>query len=244
MTSPIKRTGFSQGIYVVSATAKERVGTLRILQDGRKFRYSKAGASALSAGLLGMAADIAANVKNINPSAAAAVGAKSVAVTAGGAVTYAANYFEGGYLHINDAAGEGHIYEIEASTAVAAGTAINVQLKDPIQIALTTSSEVTLVHNPNMAVIESADEENLPVGVAMVAVTAAYFYWAQIAGPCSILCSGTIAVFDMVTPGATAGSAKTIASWSTTTDPDMPIIGQAMVAGVDTEQALIRLNLP
>ena len=50
MGFPMKRTGFQQGLLQESATAKEMVGTLRITRDGRKFRYAKAGGSALAAG--------------------------------------------------------------------------------------------------------------------------------------------------------------------------------------------------
>ena len=74
-TTPIKVSGaFSQLIHEESATALERVGTVRILQDGRKFRYSKAGAGALGAGKLAVAADVAANVTNVSPAADAAIG--------------------------------------------------------------------------------------------------------------------------------------------------------------------------
>lgn len=237
----MKKTGFRQGIHVVSSTQKEAIGTRRILRDGREFVYAKAGASALSVGKLAMAADIAANVSN-QALPAMAVNDRQFTFTAGGAVTYVADYFKGGFLLVNDAAGEGAQYEIDASTAVTAGTEITVTLVDGVRVALTTSSEATLVHNPCMATIESADEENLPVGVAPVAVPAANWYWAQCKGLANILVSGTIAVFDMVVPGATAGSVKTIPDYGTATDADMPIIGQAYRAGVDTEYTSVRLN--
>lgn len=242
-TAPMKKTGFRQGIYEISATAKEVLGTRRILRDGREFVYAKAGASALSVGKMAVAADIAAEVSN-QALPATAIGATSLVYTASGAVTYAADYFKGGFLQINDATGEGAMYEIVGSTAVTAGTSITIVLGRPIiNTALTTSSEGSLIHHPCMATIESADEENMPVGVSPVAVTAAYYYWAQTKGLANVLVSGTIAVFDMVVLGATAGSVKTLPDYGTATDPDMPLVGQAYRAGVDTEYTVIKLNL-
>ena len=241
MTVPMKTTSFRQGIKAVSTTQRERIGTLRILRDGRVFRYCKAGAGALEVGKLAMAADIAAAVIN-KALPAIAIGDTQFIFTCGSA-TYAENYFRGGYVAVNDATGEGAMYEIASSSAVTAGTTINITLAEPVRVALTTSSEGTLAHNPAMATIQSADEENLPVGVSPVAVAAESFYWAQCGGLCNVLASGTIAVFDMVVPGATAGSVKTVPDWSSATDPNMPIIGQAYKDGVDTEYAIIRLNI-
>lgn len=230
-TSPMKRAGFAQGVYQTSASAKEEVGTKRVLKDGREFFYAKAGASGISAGKLQMPAAIAADVTN-KAAVAAAVGTQVLTLTIGSA-TYAADYFKGGYLQINDAAGEGHQYEIESNTAVAAGTSISVTLSDGIRVALTTASEFTLVHNPYMATIESATEENTPLGVAPVAVTAAYYYWCQAKGLACVLTIGTPAVGTMLVPGATAGGLKAM---DTTLDIDMPVVARAFgTAGVATE---------
>ena len=47
-TKPIKRSGFNQGIWAQSATAKEGVGTLRICNNGDGYRYAKNGGTALA----------------------------------------------------------------------------------------------------------------------------------------------------------------------------------------------------
>lgn len=195
VNAPMKRSGFGQAIFAISATKKEEIGTLRITQNGNKYRYARAGGTALSAGKMGQPTAIAAHVTNEASPNAVAIGERSLEFTAGGAVTYAEDYFAGGALHVNDAAGEGHAYPIKSSAAVAAGTAMYVILEQGIKVALTTSSELTLVHSPWMAVIEAAVEENIACGIPPLAVTASYYYWAQTGGPAIGLHTGaTIAI--------------------------------------------------
>jgi len=239
MTAPMKRSGFSQGIYQISSTRKERVGSIRMLADGRKFRYAKAGAGALSAGKMGVAAQIASTVMN-KTCPATAVGTKVITLTIDSA-TYAEDYFTGGFFQINDAAGEGYSYPIVASSVVAAGTSIDITIEEGIKVALTTSSEYTLVHSPWMATVESATEENIPVGVPVVAVTAAYYYWAQTHGVAACLGSGTEAVGTRMVLGATAGSLKAM---SASVDVDIPEVGwQYGTASVSGEYKPVFLTI-
>ncbi len=241
MSGPMKRTAFAQGIYEISATRKERIGTLRITQDGRKFRYAKCGSTAISAGKLQMAAQVAADVTN-KTAVAAAIGTKVLTLTIGSA-TYAEDFFAGGYFQINDATGEGHQYLISGSSAVTAGTTITITLEDPIRVALTTSSEFTLVHSPWMGVVESAVEENLPVGVAVVPVTASYYCWLQTHGPALVLSAASDAVGSIAIPGATAGAIAT-ASTTIATTVTQPIVGTIMgTVGVATEYKPVYLTL-
>lgn len=241
MTKPMKKTGFQQGIYEICAVRKEALGTKRMTQDGRFFRYARAGASALAAGKLAMAAQVAAVVTN-KTGIVAVVGSRQLALTIASA-TYAENYFAGGFLQINDADGEGHQYAIESSSAVTAGTAITIGLEDPLRVAMATTSEFTLVHSPWMGTVETATEENLPVGISPVPVTANYYYWAQTGGVAICLVSGTNAVGSILTAGATAGALLT-ASITIATTVTQPIVGIAMgTVGVDTEYKPVFLTL-
>lgn len=252
MTRPFKKAGFQQGIYQTSSTAKETLGTLRILQDGRKFRYAKAGANNLSAGKVGVAAAIEGDAMNESITAAVSVGEKVISLTLGGSLSYDEDYFKGGFLQINDAAGEGRAYPISGSTEVDSGTAITVTLEEGIKEALTTSSEYTLVHSPWMAVTESTTEESLAVGVAPVDVTANYYYWAQTGGPAICLISGSPAVGTNLTLASTAGAVTgcddgVTSSSSTITIDNLhsqPIIGVVWgTTGVDTEYKPIFLKI-
>lgn len=230
----MKMRGFNQGLYEISSTAKHKVGTKRIAENGDVFRYAQAGASALSAGKMGVAAQIDAAHLDEAGCSATAVGTKVVTLTVTAGTAIAENQLRGGYLTINDAAGEGIDYPIASNTAVSAtGTSITLDLEVGIKVALTTSSEFTLVHSPWMGVTESTTEENFPVGVPLVAVTATYFYWAKTRGVKSCLIAGTPAVGSMLTLSSTAGAVTAI---NATLDIDQPILGIMYgCAGVATE---------
>lgn len=183
MSTPMKRAGFSQGIYAQSSTKKERIGTKRILQDGRVFRYARAGASALSPGFLGFATQGQAEyTKKACP--VAAVGTKQMTLTISAASpAIAENYFENGVMLISTGTGIGESYQLKGNSAVAAsGTSIIVTLDEGLRTALTASAYFTLVANPWAKVVESATEENIPVGTPLISVTANYYYWAQTKG--------------------------------------------------------------
>jgi hypothetical protein len=176
---------WKQGLYDISATATEIVGTVREDQFGRKFAYAKAGATALAPGKMTTAPLLNADWTNESVTAAVAVGGTQVSIThvAVGSDTLAADYFRGGQLHINDAAGEGHWYPIIHSTAVTAtSTTLTLTLAEGIKVALTTSSEATPVPSPYMATVISGTETHNAVGTPLVDVTAEYYYWSQIAG--------------------------------------------------------------
>jgi hypothetical protein len=182
---PEKIGGWLQGLYEISATQKEEVGTLRCDLYGNKYRYAKAGATALAPGKNTTRAATNADWENIAVAAAVAVGGKTVTLTntAVGADVLAENYFRGGQLQINDAAGEGHWYRIKYSSALTAtSTTVTIGLEEGVRVALTTSSEGTLLPSAYMATVISADVTYQPTGVPLVDVTANYYYWSQTGG--------------------------------------------------------------
>ena len=95
------------------------VGNQLILNDGRKFRWPQAGAVALTVGLLQQAPiPIADHV--LQTAAAAAVGAKTVALTIG-ATAISADQYRHGYLVVDLASntGFGYTYGITRHPGVA-----------------------------------------------------------------------------------------------------------------------------
>lgn len=238
---PMARS-WNQGIFDISSTQKEILGQLRHTPDGRKFRYSKAGASALAAGKVGVAPAAVANHINKNVAVAVAIGDKEVQVTVG-ATAVTADQYKDGFLQVNDGTGEGHQYPIESNTACDASGTTVVKLQDHVKVALVTggTSEVSLIYNPWTGVTESTTEENVPVGIAPVAVTAAYYYWAQTGGPAIALIAGTPAVGTMLTLSATAGA---LAAINGTLDIDQPYFAQMLAtAGVATEYKPVKLMI-
>ncbi len=238
--SPMKRSGFDQDIYQINASRKEVLGTLRILQDGRKFRYARAGSSALAAGKLGVAAAI--NADHINEAMATSepIGTKMLTLTVTAGTAILANELKGGAFQINDETGEGYSYIIESNTAISgSGTSITITLEEGLKVALVAAtSEFTLVHNLCNDVVEGTTI-GTPVGVALVVVTGAYYYWAQTGGLAIGLLTGTPAAGDgLIQCNAVAGAFETLAGGAIP-----PIASMMGTAGVDTEYCPIFLMI-
>ena len=231
-----------QGIHETSSTQNHVLGELRITPDGRKFRYAKAGGSDLTAGHMCVAPDLVANHIECNVTATA-IGEKTVNVTPG-ATTGAANYYKDGYLQVNKGTGAGHSYAIESHPAIAASTAFNVKLKDPIKVALVAAgtSEVSLIPSPFMATATTTDEENLPVGIAPVAVTTGYYYWSQTGGlACAQIDAGAACSIGAYLILST-NHAGLLEIRVTALDVDEPALGILMAqTGVDNEWAPVWL---
>lgn len=236
------KTAFSQGLYESSSTQKEVLGTLRVEADGRKFRYVKAG-GALAAGKMCICAAATANHVNLAAAAASSIGDTQLSITVG-ATAVTANQYEGGFLQVNDATGEGHQYKILSNSACDASGSTVVTLEDPIRVALVAStSEVSLIPNPFNGVTQSATEESLPAGVAPCVIADTYYGWAQTGGMSCCLIAGTPAVGSILTLGSTAG-AVTVASTTIATTVTQPVVGtMASTVGVATEYKPVFLTI-
>lgn len=217
----------NQDARKVSSSQLHTLGSIAETADGRVYRYTKAGASNLVAANLQVNADLDSNVTNKAVTAASAIGSYSASFTAGASQTLDA--YKDGFLTVNDATGEGVTYAVSGNSS---GTAVTVSLKSPITVALVAStSEVTLKKNTwDSVVISATDQADQPVGVSNTAVTAAYYFWAQTRGECSVLADEAVTKGQMLTIGTgVAGAVEAI---------DLigePLVGVASEALVDTE---------
>jgi hypothetical protein len=202
---------YAQDFRDISSTKELSLGTKGVTRDGRIYRYSLAGAVALAPGKICINADLVANHTNQAVQAAATVGATEVSVTLG-ATAATADQYKDGYLVINDADGEGINYLINGHAAHAGSGTLVVNLVDPIEVALTTSSEYTLKANTWAGVVISiADQADQCVGVPNVAVTAAYYAWLQTGGECSVLADEAVAKGLALTIGSsTVGAVEAL----------------------------------
>lgn len=198
------------GGFFSSTTALVSVGTLAETSDGRKFRYVKAGASALVVGNA-----LQAPVEDVDHDDIAvritAVGATDLLITTGaGGGALDANEYAGGYAVIDTTPGLGYVYRIASHDAIAASTNGSLKLdpSDPIQVALTASSKVTLVKNPYNGVIQmpATTLTNTIIGGAIFPIAAGEFGWIQSGGPGAALISGTPGAGQPVTVSGTAGA--------------------------------------
>lgn len=227
----------AQSLMSDSSVQLHDLGAQMVGNDGRKFRYVGAGATALVPGKLQQGPAVVANHQNIAVAAAAAAAATSVTVTLG-ATAATANQYSGGLMFVNDEAGEGHTYKIKSHPAADASAALVVTLEDGIIVALTTSSQVSLWPNPyNGVIVHPATATNAAVGVAIYPITALYYGWVQTAGPVACLNdAGTVVGLGVAPSAAVAGAVKTMAA-------TLSQVGYAQIAGVDTEYRPIYLTI-
>lgn len=225
-------------IAKTSSTRDVQLGQIGVTPDGRAFRFGRAGASDLSPGKLAVAATITANHENMAVAAAASVGATSVTVTLG-ATAATENQYAGGFLIINDAAGEGTAYLVSGHPAADSAASLEVTLAEPIRVALTTSSEATLQKNPwDSAVISATDQGDKAVGIPVVTIAAGKYGWLQTHGLCSALADETLAVGSALTIGTGVAGALEVLDAA-----GEQYVGDAIQAGVDTEYRGVYLRL-
>lgn len=228
----------AQDTFASESSQRHHLGFYAETADGRGFRYAQIGASDTVAGTLYQgAAPIANHLANTPP--AVAIGATSFEYTPG-ATAGAANLYAEGFLQVDTTPGAGYTYQVSGHGAITSSTAFTLYLKDPIQVALTTTSRVGLRHNPYKNVIQTPTTITAQVvGVAPAVLTAAEFGWMQSHGPCSVLINGTPAVTaPVINGGTTAGSVDV---WTAAAQPTANLVGHMMQVGVSTKYNFVFL---
>ncbi len=229
--------------YAESATPLFTIGT-KLFQGARGWWYLKNAAVALNiAAPLQSAAAIHAEADDdIVVGAASAIGALTATLTSTANLAAAplstANGFAEGYLVVNDEAGEGQMYKIKSHEAASGTSNFIVTLSDPLTVALTTSSQVGLIQSPCANVLASkAVMTGIFAGIPLLAVTASYYFWAQMAGPAPIVAHAAIAKGTKVVLGTTAAKADPGADVTTEIT-----IGYPLTPGIaDTETMMVFL---
>ncbi len=230
----------AQDLRTTSSTRQHKLGTLGRASRGRQYRYGRAGAVDLAAGKLVTTAAVVANHQNIAV-LTGAINATIVTATLG-ATAATADQYAGGTLTVNDSTGAGIDYAIKGNKAAASSGAITIYLEttEPLKVALTTSSKVSLNTNDFDAVVISAGAVALKaVGVPNVAVTAAYYAWFQTKGRCSILSDGVIGIGSGAIISDAVNGAVEVEVAGTVTQR----IGTARQATVDAKYYPIDLRL-
>jgi hypothetical protein len=228
------------GTFANHATQVHPLGTRARTRDGRHFRYAQIGGTDTVAGsLYQSAAPIANHLANTPP--AVAIGAKSFSYTPG-ATAGAANLYAEGFLQVDTTPGNGYTYQVAGHAAITASTAFDLFLVDAIQVALTTSSRVGLVHNPwkNVIVAPTTLTANV-AGVAPCVVTTVQFGWLQTRGVCSALINGTPAVTAPVINSATTAGALDV--WTAAAQPTSALVGHMMQVGVSGKNNFVYLTI-
>lgn len=234
------RTLTDSDLRDVTSTKTTQLGAVGATEDGRLFRYAGAGASAINAGQLAIAAAKVANHENISLASTSqtAVGSKIITVTLGATAATQDQYAEG-TLVINDGAGAGAAYRISGNTAGASSGTVVVSLAEPIATALSTSTtKVTLVANDYAAVITSTTA-GLPIGIPQVTIPANNYGWVQRSGISAPLAQGAVTKGNGIVQSTTTAGAITTEAAGTLTLR----VGIAAEALVDTKYYRANLTL-
>lgn len=230
----------ARNLWSSSATQEHPLGTRFTTRDGRTFRYCKAGASALVVGNVIQAPAQVTNHQQLTPTATAAA-AVSIQVALGATAATSGQY-AGGWAIIDTTPGLGYAYPISGHPAADASANLVVTLDrdSSIQVALTTSSRVSLQANPYNGVIQAPTTlTGAVVGVAVYPIAASEFGWIQTHGPGAVLVAGTPGVgLAVVVPGSAAGAVVIDGAASAT-----KVVGSMMVTGVDGKVQAVLLNI-
>ena len=255
MAFPALISGVAGMEKATTSAKKNRIGARMILPDGREFVYAVAG-EAITAGKVTMQPQTASDhIKDLAVAAAVSSGATQITVTNGGstAITGSGSYdgssttvgtYEDGYLFVNDAAGEGQIWQIKNHSSASTGATITINLydTDKVATALTTSSEVGLIKNPHnsVEVWDVNDIDGIAVGVPACDITSGYYFWNQVKGPATVLTNGTVVLGKNVMTGSTTdGSVDVVADDSSAEF----ILGGVMGVAATTEYSVVWLNI-
>ena len=209
----------------------------KLLYGNTVYRYGQMGAGAVTAGKCVTHAASIAHHFDLTPTAGVAAGETAISVeTAGTDITL--NQYAGGYLYVNDAAGEGQMLRIRSNPAHdhSDDASIIITTYDDLATAITTSSRVTLIADPLSALIgQAATTTGATMGVTVVDMAATHYGWFAVSGPATVLTSGTLVVGNHAVPLGAVGAVGPAAG------DVIQVIGTVMIVNVTGDYSLINL---
>ena len=204
------------------------------------YRYGLNGGTAITAGKL--VAHQAQDSNHLNMTATSAVSAGETAIsveTGGNDLTL--NEYADGYLWANDVNGEGQTMRVKSNPAHdhSDDPSVVITTYDPLVTALTTSSQLSLIHNPySQVVVAPTAEAGAVMGATVIDMTADYYGWFTVSGPQALLTEGTLVLGHNCMRSDTTAGAVEPSSGSTLVN-----IGQVMAVNATTEYSLIWMNI-
>lgn len=223
-------------------TEKVPVGSLARVEDGRLYRFSEVGATALVVNDMNQGTAPSANFQT---EAVGTLAAGVTVLTGVGSTTGdgAINLFRYGYVHTDDSTTL-PIVRIKSNTLISNGaTTGTITLFVPTPTAIAAANTISYIKNPWRDVIQGVvtTPTAVPTGVCRVAAAADAFCWLQTAGVSSVqydtATTAIAAVGDPVQMGVAAGAVGGI-----------PTVGVTQIVGhlvgmveADTESILVNL---
>lgn len=230
----------AQGLYTSVATnGLHGVGEYMMTNDGRGFRYSKNGGTAMVVGKIYQAkAEDTSNEQEITITNAA-VGDLTIVST--DTVTLAVDLLAGGFLLVSEGTlGVGQLLKLKGNTAASAAV-VTFNLDEPVRTATTGTCKVDVKVNPYMSVVVApTTQTSAVVGAAVHAVAASEFGWLQTHGVCGILAQGTVVVGDGLVPANTTTTGTVVSRADASLEAS---IGFALHGAASTDYAMAFLTI-
>ena len=212
----------------------------KLLYGNTTYRYCKMGSAAVTAGKCITHAASIAHHFDLAPTADVAAGETAISVETAGDTDITLNQYAGGYLYINDGAGEGQMLRIRSNPAHdhSSDPSIVITTYDDLATAITASSStrITLIADPLSAlIVQAATTTGATMGVTVVDMAASHFGWMAVSGPQAVLTSGTLVVGNHAVPLGAAGAVGPAAG------DVIQVVGTVMIVNVTTDYSLINL---
>ncbi len=201
----IKFSDASGRAHTLNSTKRENIsfGQRMEYDDGRKFRFAKAGATLVVGDLIQGKAVVAADYTNMVMDSAAAVAAVTLTFTATSST--AKDYYAEGWVHVNKSAAGvgGYIYRVKGNSlfASASGKTITLESWDALRQIVAASDEIGVSPNAYNGAIQApiTTLTNRLVGVAVTPITSGNYGWLQTAGMCAINAATSLIVGNVAT---------------------------------------------
>lgn len=230
-----KSSIFSTKLTANDATAKEELGTIRELADGRRFRYVKMTGSALALGQIIMPATKVAVTNATSASGTGPDGATTTIITDSDAAWTPDAYIGWYYQTATSMTGSTEPIKIVGNTAT------TLTLEKSIGTALTTAGtddgEILAVNSAG--ILSTANDLSVhSIGVGIGTITENYHGWVQVAGAAA-LWSDAVTEGYSVCPGGDAAGKGIVADANGYNNS----IGVCIAASGTAEYSLVDLRI-
>ena len=231
----------TQGMREWKTAAQTIIGDTKELSQGRMIIYCRVTAGQTAIGTIYGTKPNQANHSNVVVAVTASIGAKQVTICAG-ATAIVADDYQDGWLLVNDAVGEGYCYMIDRHASAASGSGVTVYLKDGLEVALTTASQVTLCYSRGHVIPISTLSGTVtaaPAGVNLCVCTATQttYQWMGMRGPWPARAGATPVVAEDCYISS-AGVSELLTASTT-----FVRIGQFLTTAAATEHVMVNFQL-
>ena len=241
----------AENIWTPTATQGYMLGCIYDLNDGRRFRYCKNGAGALTIAQGTQQAVETANwVSEVQTNNTDLPTAGDTSMNVVMASTAAKDAFAGGIAWVESSTGIGTEYRIKGNKVGVAnatsGYDVSIELADEggVRIAYAVTSFISVKINTYKDVIAfPTNPTGVCTGFCKTAVPAEYFFWGQTKGECVCMNgSDAIVTGDQVCIGAQAEGVLSLEDGAAPNEGDVTV-GYAIRAAGSGEAALVMLTI-